>query len=157
MKTREFKKAENLLKDYKNMICKIEMYEDEIKIIESQYEGCSAINYDEKTGATNKFNSVVENEIIKREEKTKNIKEILTEIKIKKNRLDYAIKSLKAQEERDLINLRYINSPQISWGSIARHLGYNKDHCRKVIEPRAISKIANFMFHENGIQERLKI
>ncbi|BFK81304.1 sigma factor-like helix-turn-helix DNA-binding protein [Clostridium baratii] len=149
-----FIETEELLKNYNDMVYMIEMFKKEIEIYEREYEGCGSISYEEKTGVTNKFNSSVENEIIKRERKTEKIKEKLDEKMLLKNRIDCAIASLKLQEERDLIKLRYINNPQISWGNIARHLGYDKDHCRKKIAPRAIRKIANFIFYDGGIQNK---
>lgn len=149
-----FIETEELLKDYNNMVYMIEMFKKEIEIYEREYSGCGSITYEERTQATNKFNSSVENEIIKRERETAKIKARLDEKMLLKNRIDYAIDSLKLKEERDLIKLRYINSPQLSWGNIARHLGYDKDHCRKKIAPRAIRKIANFIFCDGGIQNR---
>lgn len=146
--------TEELLKNYNSMVYMIELLKKEIEIYEKEYDGCGSISYEEKTGATNKFNSSVENEIIKRERKTTKIKERLAEKMLLKNRIDCAIASLKIQEEKDLIKLRYINSPQISWGNVARHLGYDKDHCRKKIAPRAIRKIANFIFYDGGIQNK---
>lgn len=149
--------TEDLLKNYNNIVSMIELFKKEIEIYEKEYEGCGAISYEEKTGATNKFNSSVENEIIRRERHIAKIKERLAEKMLLKNRIDCAIASLKIQEERDLIKLRYINSPQISWGNVARHLGYDKDHCRKKIAPRAIRKIANFIFYDGGIQNKFKV
>ena len=152
-----FKKTENLLRNYNKSIIKIKMIKEDIRIIKTSYVGCGAIGYDEKTGPTNKFNSSVENEIINREKKLNKLKEELEYEERLKNRIDAAIESLQTQEEKDLIKLRYINSPRISWGNVARHLRYNKDYCRKELAPNAIKQITDFIFYNPGIQERINI
>ena len=152
-----FKKTEHLLRDYNKLIVKIKMIKEDIRIIKTSYEGCGAIGYEEKTGPTNKFNSSVENEIINKEKKLSRLNEELEYEERLKNRIDAAIESLKTQEEKDLIKLRYINSPRISWGNVARHLRYNKDYCRKELAPNAIKQIADFIFYNPGVQQRIDI
>ena len=52
----------------------------ELEILENDYRGAGAISYDEKTQATNKFNSSVENEVIN---KTKEVYKLENEIRLK--------------------------------------------------------------------------
>ncbi|HAT4354531.1 TPA: DUF722 domain-containing protein [Clostridium perfringens] len=152
-----FKKTERLLKNYNQLVNEIEMIQNEIEITQSSYIGCGAIGYSEKSGTTNKFSSVVESEILIRNEKLRKLESDLKYKKKLKNRIDMAIKNLSTQEEKDLINLRYINTPRSSWGNVARHLRYNKDHCRKVLGPRTIRKMIDFIFYNPGVQERFDI
>ena len=152
-----FKKTERLLKNYNQLANEIEMIKNEIEITQSSYLGYGSIGYNEKSGPTNKFSSVVENEIFIRNEKLRKLENDLKYKKKLKNRIDMAIKNLSTQEERDLIKLRYINNPRLSWGSVARHLRYNKDHCRKVLRPRIIRKMIDFIFYNPGVQEKFDI
>ena len=69
-----FRKTEAILYDYNNLALKIDLLKAEIKDIEETYQGCWSIAYNEKTQATNKFNSAVENEILQREKMLKFLK-----------------------------------------------------------------------------------
>jgi hypothetical protein len=59
-----FTKTEYFLYNYKNIKAEINNIELEIKEIQHEYTGANAINFDEKSGHTFKFNSSVENEVI---------------------------------------------------------------------------------------------
>ncbi|WP_279512388.1 DUF722 domain-containing protein, partial [Clostridium perfringens] len=126
-----FKKTENLLRNYNTLETEIKLIEAEIKDIQESYTGCGAIGYNEKSGPTNKFSSMVEDEVIRKEKYLFYLKRDL-DYKVRlKRRIDLAIQTLRTKEEKDLIRLRYINQPKVSWGTVARHLKYNKDYCRK--------------------------
>ena len=45
-----FRKTEGILYDYNDLTNKIELLKAEIKEMEEEYKGCSAIQYEEKTG-----------------------------------------------------------------------------------------------------------
>ena len=55
-----FRKIENLLRNYNRL-------EAEIENIKEYYTGCVVIGYSEKSGPTNKVNSMVEDEVIRKE------------------------------------------------------------------------------------------
>ncbi|MDU1258353.1 RinA family protein [Clostridium perfringens] len=149
-----FKKTENLLGNYNTLETEIKLIEAEIKDIQESYTGCGAIGYNEKSGPTNKFSSMVEDEVIRKEKDLFYLKRDL-DYKVRlKRRIDLAIQTLRTKEERDLIRLRYINQPKVSWGTVARHLKYNKDYCRKELRPKVIKQIADFVFYNPGVQER---
>ncbi len=149
-----FKKTENLLGNYNTLETEIKLIEAEIKDIQESYTGCGAIGYNEKSGPTNKFSSMVEDEVIRKEKDLFYLKRDL-DYKVRlKRRIDLAIQTLRTKEERDLIRLRYINQPKVSWGTVARHLKYNKDYCRKELRPKVIKQIADFVFYKPGVQER---
>ena len=148
-----FKKTENLLGNYNTLETEIKLIEAEIKDIQESYTGCGAIGYNEKSGQTNKFSSMVEDEVIRKEKDLFYLKRDL-DYKVRlKRRIDLAIQTLRTKEERDLIRLRYINQPKVSWGTVARHLKYNKDYCRKELRPKVIKQIADFVFYNPGVQE----
>ncbi|EOU1912007.1 DUF722 domain-containing protein [Clostridium perfringens] len=149
-----FKKTENLLRNYNTLETEIKLIESEIKDIQESYTGCGAIGYNEKSGPTNKFSSMVEDEVIRKEKNLFYLKRDL-DYKVRlKRRIDLAIQTLRTKEEKDLIRLRYINQPKVSWGTVARHLKYNKDYCRKELRPKVIKQIADFVFYNPGVQER---
>ena len=62
-----FRKTEAILYSYPQLEAEIRCLELEINNIKNNYEGCGAIGYEERTQATNKFNSAVENEVINKE------------------------------------------------------------------------------------------
>ncbi|MDM0664815.1 DUF722 domain-containing protein [Clostridium perfringens] len=152
-----FKETENLLKNYNKLDIEIKLIKAEIEDIKEYYTGCGAIGYNEKSGPTNKFSSMVEDEVIRKEKDLFYLKRDL-DYKVRlKRRIDLAIQTLRTKEEKDLIRLRYINQPKVSWGTVARHLKYNKDYCRKELRPKVIKQIADFVFYNPGVQERFII
>ncbi|XZI40746.1 DUF722 domain-containing protein [Clostridium perfringens] len=152
-----FKETENLLKNYNKLDIEIKLIKAEIEDIKNSYTGCVAIGYSEKSGPTNKFSSMVEDEVIRKEKELFYLKRDL-DYKVRlKRRIDLAIQTLGTKEEKDLVKLRYINQPKVSWGTVARHLKYNKDYCRKELRPKVIKQIADFVFYNPGVQERFII
>ncbi|MBI6014500.1 DUF722 domain-containing protein [Clostridium perfringens] len=157
MNTELFRKTENLLKNYSRLENEIRLIKAEIEDIKESYTGCIAIGYNEKSGPTNKFSSMVEDEVIRKEKELYNLnKDLDYKVRLKR-RIDLAIQTLRTKEEKDLIRLRYINQPKVSWGTVARHLKYNKDYCRKELRPKVIKQIADFVFYNPGVQERFII
>ncbi|ELC8438332.1 DUF722 domain-containing protein [Clostridium perfringens] len=151
------KKTENLLRNYNTLETEIKLIEAEIKDIQESYTGCAAIDYNEKSGPTNKFSSMVEDEVIRKEKDIFYLKRDL-EYKVKlKRRIDLAIQTLRTKEEKDLVKLKYINQPNVSWGNVAYILRYNKDYCRKELRNKIIRQIADFIFYNPGVQERFII
>ncbi|WP_294126206.1 DUF722 domain-containing protein [uncultured Clostridium sp.] len=151
-----FRKTEGILYDYNDLTNKIELLKAEIKEMEEQYQGCSAIQYEEKTGSTNKFNSSVENEVMSREQKLICYYKDLNKKQTLKRRLDIAIESLK-EEEKQLVELRYTNKRTLSWNQIARALKYSVDYCRKDLRNRIIRKLADTIFYNPYKQERFEL
>ena len=151
------KKTENLLKNYNKLSTEIKLIKAEIEDIKESYTGCGAIGYSEKSGATNKFSSMVEDEVIRKEKELFYLNRDL-EYKIKlKRRIDLAIQTLRTKEEKDLVKLKYINQPNVSWGKVAYILRYNKDYCRKELRTKIIKQIAEFIFYNQGVKEKFII
>lgn len=151
-----FRKTEAILYDYNDLTNKIELLKAEIKEMEEEYEGCSAIQYEEKTGSTNKFNSTVENEVMSREQKLIYYYKDLNRKQTLKRRLDVAIESLK-DEEKQLVELRYTNKRTLSWNQTAMVLKYSVDYCRKDLRSRIIKRVADTIFYNPYKQERFKL
>ena len=151
-----FRKTEAILYDYNDLTNKIELLKAEIKEMEEEYEGCSAIQYEEKTGSTNKFNSTVENEVMNREQKLIYYYKDLNRKQTLKRRLDVAIESLK-EEEKQLVELRYTNKRTLSWNQTAMVLKYSVDYCRKDLRSRIIKRVADTIFYNPYKQERFKL
>lgn len=152
-----FKETENLLKNYNKLENEIKLIKAEIEDIKESCTGCVAIRYSEKSGSKNKFNSMVENEVIRKETDLFYLNRDL-EYKVKlKRRIDLAIQTLRTKEEKDLVKLKYINQPNVSWGNVAYILRYNKDYCRKELRNKIIRQIADFIFYNPGVQERFII
>lgn len=151
-----FRKTEAILYDYNNLALKIDLLKAEIKDIEETYEGCGSISYEERTQATNKFNSSVENEVLEKEKLLKINKIDLNNKVTLKRRIDSAVQGLK-DEERKLVELRYINKRQLSWNQIAFVLKYSQEYCRKDLRKKAINKIGDTIFYNPYEQSELKI
>ncbi|GAA0856837.1 sigma factor-like helix-turn-helix DNA-binding protein [Clostridium nitritogenes] len=151
-----FRKTEAILYDYNNLVSRIELLKLEIKDIEETYKGCGSISYEERTQETNKFNSSVENEILEKERLLKASKIDFNNKVTLKRRIDSAVQGLK-DEERKLVELRYINKRQLSWNQIAYVLKYSQEYCRKDLREKAINKIGDTIFYNPYEQEKFKI
>ncbi|MGL4572015.1 MAG: DUF722 domain-containing protein [Clostridium sp.] len=149
-----FKKTEAILYDYNNLALRIELLKAEIKDLEESYKGCGSIGYEERTQSTNKFSSSVENEILEKEKELKVLRVDLSKKITLKRRIDGAVEGLN-DEERKLVELRYINKRALSWNQIAFVLKYSQEYCRKDLRRISIKKISDTVFYNPYIQERM--
>lgn len=129
-----FKRTEHALYNYKSLEIKIKNIEIDIENFKNDYNGVTGISYEERSAPTNKFNSSVENEVIRREGKTANLIEYLEGIKAYnlnvKRKIDNALSSLN-EESYKLVELRYFTKPRKTWIEIGRKLNMDKDYCCK--------------------------
>lgn len=87
-----FRKIENLLRNYNRLEAEIKLIEVEIENIKEYYTGCVVIGYSEKSGLTNKFSSMVEDEVIRKEKELFYLKRDLDyKVRRLKRRIDLAI------------------------------------------------------------------
>ena len=119
-----FKKTEYYLYRYKDIDTLNELADIKIKNLKDDVS-LRAIGYEEHSSPTNKFNSDVENEVIRREEHIQGKIDLL--IAEKKGRLSQKelvekVLELLTPEEKRLIELRYFNKEKISWTNIAMKL-----------------------------------
>lgn len=133
------KLTEEVLANYNSIKAEIKNIELDIEEIESEYEGVSAVSFEEKTGKTNKFNSNVENEILKKEKLIKKLKrEKASKIRLI-TKIDNSLEVLD-ETERKVIEYRLIKG--YSWIRVSTLLNINNDYCGK-IKKKAINKISN--------------
>lgn len=143
-----FKRTERALYEYKDLPLKIKSIDADIECLENDIT-LKAISYEEKSGPTNAFNSSVENEVIRRDEK---VSEYITRLKrdklLYKNRMikiELALESL-TEQERKLVELRYFTRPKYEWLKIGLELNIDGDWCMK-LRNRIINKLSEFIFN----------
>ena len=151
-----FRKTEAILYSYNDLVSKIKCLELEIKDVENLYEGCGAIEYKEKIQATNKFNSLVENEVINKEKILDKLNKELYSKRILKEKIDSTIERFN-DSERKLVELRYTNRNMLSWDQIGYILGFNADYCRQKFRKRVINKLTDTIFINPYRQEKLNL
>lgn len=147
MEENKFKRAEYHLYKYKDIDTLNELADIKIKKLKNDVS-LRGISYDEKSGPTNKFNSDVENEVIRREEHIQSkINQLLIEKedRINEKELIDKVMQLLEYEERKLVELRYFSKPTRSWTSIAQELNQSVDNCIKV-RRKVIDKISELLF-----------
>lgn len=140
----KYRKTEGVLYNYKIIKAEIDNLELEIIEIESEYRGCAAITYEERTGSTNKFNSSVENELLSK----RKIIETLVREQEKKKRLikkvDNAIETLEGNELK-VIQLRFFSNDKKSWDDIGTIINLDSGYCR-TIKRAAIKKLSELIY-----------
>ncbi|MBY6860759.1 xanthine dehydrogenase [Clostridium botulinum] len=147
MKNNIFKKTEKVLYDYKNLDIKIQNIDLHINTLENDIS-VSGVSYEERSSPTNAFSSVVENNVIKREEFTF---EQINKLEILKNKtinlkksIDNALNTLN-HEERELVELRYFSKNKKTWVEIGMLLSIDKDYCSK-LKNRIINQLSNYLY-----------
>ena len=103
-----FRRVEAMLYNYKNTQAEIKKLKRDLEILENDYRGIGSIGYEEKSGPTNAFNSDVENEVIKRDEKIQRLKSKIRLKEIDIENINDAYESL-LDLEKILIKERYFN------------------------------------------------
>ncbi|MCR3760301.1 RinA family protein [Clostridium felsineum] len=124
-----YKKTDGVLFNYQVIKMEIKNLELEIEEISATYNGVGAISYEEKSGHTNKFNSVVENEVINKE---KIINKLNREMNSKKRliaKVDNAMEILN-ENERKIVEYRCVKG--YSWSRIGALLNMDGDYCGRI-------------------------
>ena len=103
-----YKKIEAMLYNYNKTKAEIKNLDIEINYMQSNFEGISGLNLTEKTGKTYKITSSVENEVINKDKKVKEL-EYIRSLKVREiNKIDNAIDSL-TDREKLLVKYRYFD------------------------------------------------
>lgn len=137
------KKTENILFDYKTIRSEIKNLKIYIEETNKSYEGCKGISYQEGVGKSNKFNSVVENEILKKEKK---IEKWMSEIQDKEMmlaKIENALESLNEREHK-IIELRYFRQVK-KWDTIAESMDLSSSYCRN-LNRSTLEKLGKIIF-----------
>ncbi|NFI95275.1 xanthine dehydrogenase [Clostridium botulinum] len=142
-----FKKTEYHLYQYKDIDKLNQVADLRIKKLLNDVSLGGGDMFGEKSSKTNKFNSNVENEVIKRDETIRfeidNLKRD-KENRILEKQIINASLDLLEVEEKKLVELRYFSKPTRSWTSISTELNQSVDNCIKV-RKKVISKLSDYI------------
>lgn len=144
-KNKIFSEVEGKLYDYNNMKGKLNSYKIDLEYLKSDYEGTKGKSYTNISSKTNNFYSSVENELVRKEEKIRDLKLkiIQTDMQIKK--INNSLLML-SYEELELVKFRYFSNRAIapSWIDVSERLGYSEKTCRNMRD-RIINKIKDLI------------
>lgn len=142
-----FKKIEYKLYNLKILDTKIENIDIDINRILNDVR-VAGVSYEQKSSPTNAFNSSVENEVIKREERE--TEGIIAHLRAKKDYLvaekriiENALKHL-SDIELKLVELRYFSRNKMTWLQISLKMGYDESYCKK-LRNKIITKLINIL------------
>lgn len=131
----KFKKTEAILYSYKDIDKLNKITDIKIKKILNDVSLGGNDMFGEKSSPTNKFNSIVENDVVARENKEidKQVNQLRKEKEnriIEKELIDNALDLLE-DEEKQLVKIRYFTPGKYppSWDSIALKLNLGRDTC----------------------------
>ena len=141
-----YKKIEAILYNYNLNKAQIKSLNLEIEYMKNIYGDLNSISYKEKIKSTNKFSSIVENELIKKEDEIKKLenKKRLKEVEIEKVNIALSVLD---DREKGIIEMRYFE--KYSNIQIAAKLYLTEQHTTK-IKSAAINKIAKLLLVEWG-------
>ncbi|EJO5347156.1 DUF722 domain-containing protein [Clostridium botulinum] len=117
------RKIEKVLYSYKDKKYLIHDYNIQIEMIKNDLGDIRGISYEEKSTPTNKFNSSVENEVVKKDKIIYEIENEKQHLQLHVNRIDNMLKIL-SDEEREIIELRYFE--KLKFNQIADRLDRNE-------------------------------
>lgn len=137
-----YRKTEAILYNYNKTKAQIKNIELEIENIKNDIDGVGAIGYEERTQATNAFNSSVENEVVLRDNKIDRLVRYKRNREIEIEKVDNAIGSLPEREQL-IINLRYFQ--KYSNGMIAAKLFITEEYLCN-IKKIAVNQILDLIF-----------
>lgn len=151
MNKSDFRKVEKILYNYNIIKMTIRNLTEEVERLKVEYEGYSPIGYEERTSQTYKITSSVENEIISREKKIKELDKSLLSNKRIISMIDNGMEIL-TSDERKLVELRYFTRENLGWEQIGMKLGYSGDYCRTKIRERVI-ELMHYLIFENSLKQ----
>ncbi|MGN1358680.1 MAG: xanthine dehydrogenase [Bacilli bacterium] len=138
-----FKEAEYILYNYKYINSKLDIIELKINNLKNNVD-LSAIDYSkDKISSTNAFSSSVENEVIKRENKLKDLEEEKRQLLYQQHLVD-KVMNLLEEEEKRIVELRYFTKPKRSWTSIQNELNLSPDTAYRK-RRNIINRIAKYL------------
>lgn len=104
-----YKKIESMLYNYKKNKVEIKNLKLDLEVLENDYRGIGSICYEERIQSTNAFNSSVENEILKRDEKIIKLRNNIRLKEIEIQKIDNILELLKDKEQY-FIRLKYFDN-----------------------------------------------
>ena len=143
MKNNDFKKAEYMLYEYKYIDDKLDILKFKLEAMKNDVSLKSIDYSDDRVSPTNAFNSTVENEVIKREERIESVQAEINQLEYNKALIDKVIKILDPIELQ-LIQQRYFSKPRNTWTNIKYTLGLSDDRCYK-LRNKVINKVIKYL------------
>ncbi|MCR3758171.1 hypothetical protein KYB31_04055 [Clostridium felsineum] len=140
----KYRKVEGMLNEYTTIVNEIKNIDLDIEELKSNFSGCRAISYNEKSSPTYKFNSTVENEVVAKEEKINRLEKLKRSKEIQVQRIDNAMKILK-EDEFNVIKYRFFQEHKKSWTKVSYNMQMCEAWCRK-LKDRAIKKMIPLIF-----------
>lgn len=144
----KYKAVEAMLYNYNKSKAEIKNLKLDLEILENDYRGMGSISYEERTQATNAFNSSIENETINREERILKLRNKIRLKEIAIQKIDNAKDSL-SEEEIFILNERYFKRK--SNKRIAALLDIAEQTCCNY-KSNIIEKLAFLIFGEENVQ-----
>ena len=142
-----YKKTDGVLFNYKSIKAEIFNLELDIEELKEERDGMKGISYEEKSSPTHKFNSSVENEVIKRE---REINRLLKEKRSKERlitKIDNALDTLES-EEKEIIRLRCFERKP--WNIVGMVINKDADYCGKM-KRITVNKISDLIWMRRKI------
>ena len=136
----KIKLLEKMLYDYRRNKIEIKNLKLDLEILENDYTGVGNIGYDERSSKTYKFNSSVENEIVRREKEMMDIKREIRLKEIQIQRIDDTIEVL-SERENYIIKEFYFNNIQIKY--ISMDLSLAETYC-STLKTEALKKLIKY-------------
>lgn len=137
-----FKATERYLYNYRAIKTNIEILEQQLEMVKSDFKGASAVDTTrEPVSKTYKFTSATEDEVLQREGDIAKLEEEILRQKNVVEKIDKAI-ALLPELERAVVNMKYISGEGLSWVQIAERVGYSVDHCKGKVRRKAVERVA---------------
>lgn len=141
-----YKEVEAMLYNHKQNKATIVNIDYDILEVELQYQECGSIDYSkERSGPTNKINSTVEDEVIRKEHAVERLKRKKRMLEIRELKLENALGSLE-DRDRSIIEKKYFNGQTNK--EIASKMYISEQYFCK-INKKIINKIVSIMFNNN--------
>lgn len=140
----KYRAIEGMLYKYTTLINEIKNVELEIEELRNDYRGCGAISYDEKSSPTYKFSSSVENEVESKNKKIAYLEKLKRGKEIQIEKINNALEVLD-QQQRKIIELRYLNPKKIGWLKISEIIGISDVTCR-TLKTKSINAMIPIVF-----------
>lgn len=141
------KKVIVMLSNYKSNKVAVDMLKLDLKTLESLVVNSNmAINYDQPAaGRTNHVTSKTENEVIKLEQRSKEINGQITLLQNQIDKIDIALNNM-IYPYRKLLELKYIEHKR--WNEVYRVLNYSEEYVRGKIHEVALDMMVGYIYPE---------
>jgi DNA-directed RNA polymerase specialized sigma24 family protein len=127
---KRYKEIEDMLYRYNSIKAEIRDIELDIEAVENEYTGLSTSTYTEIKASTStyKFNSIIENEVINKDQKLEYLMKLKRGKEIQLEKIDNMLTML-TEEQSELIELRYFKRNKIN--TVAYKLDVSEETVKK--------------------------